>query len=208
MKIVCVAGASSGAGKTTVACGLLRQLPGWAALKVTRCHGAKPCPHKKRGCNVCGTLAGPYQLLEMTRETDVPGKDTWRLREAGAARVLWLIAQPEAVERGLRKALARLKSAPGVVVEGNAAVPWLKADLVVMVRRRAGEKETASGRAVESLVNQTFIFDPKRVERECKRWVRPMMRRIKEASGLPITSRRIADKLPIKRSVARVSRDR
>jgi molybdopterin-guanine dinucleotide biosynthesis protein len=112
----------------------------------------------------------------MTAETDVRGKDTWRLREAGAARVLWLIAQPEAVERGLKKALGRLKSSPGVVMEGNAAASLVKADLVVMVRRRAGDKMTASARAAEELPHQTFIFDEGRVGRECKRWARSFHR--------------------------------
>lgn len=159
-----------------MACGLLRYLPGWAAIKVTRCHGRKPCPHKKRGCNVCGTLAGPFQLREMTDETDVPGKDTWRLREAGAARVFWLIAQSEAVELGLKKALGRLKSAPGVVIEGNAAASLVAADLVVMVRRRVGDKETASAKAAEALPHQTFLFDEGRIERECKRWARKILK--------------------------------
>jgi hypothetical protein len=188
MSIICIAGTSSGVGKTTVACGLLRYLPGWAAIKVTRCHLRGPCPHQ-RGCNVCMTLTGSYQLREMTSANDVSGKDTWRLREAGASRVLWLIAQPEAVERGLKKALARLKSAPGVVVEGNAAVPWLGADLVVMVKRQAGDKLSPSALTAAFYTDQTFFLDePKltpRVDQECRRSARLVTSRAREkvASG-------------------------
>jgi molybdopterin-guanine dinucleotide biosynthesis protein len=176
MKIICVAGASSGVGKTTVACGMLRHLPGWAALKVTRSHRHGPCPHRK-GCNVCATLQQPYRLLEMAPGKDVPGKDTWRLREAGASRVLWLIARPEAVQRGLKDALRKLKSAPGVVVEGNSAVPLVGADLVVMVKRRGGDL-SPSARAAAPYADRTIFVDEKQplamLEKKCARIVRAL----------------------------------
>jgi len=176
MKIICVAGASSGVGKTTVACCMLRHLPGWAALKVTRCHRDRPCPHQK-GCNVCATLKQPYRLLEMAAEKDVPDKDTWRLREAGASRVFWLVARPEAVQRGLKKALRLLGSAPGVVVEGNSAVPLAGADLVVMVKRRGGEL-SPSARAAAPYADRTIFVDEKQpvsqIEKKCARIVRAL----------------------------------
>jgi molybdopterin-guanine dinucleotide biosynthesis protein len=176
MKIICVARASSGVGKTTVACGMLRHLPGWAALKVTRCHRDHPCPHQK-GCNVCEALTQPYRLLKMTADNDVPDKDTWRLREAGASRVLWLMAQPEAVRRGLKHALRLLESAPGVVVEGNSAVPLAGADLVVMVKRR-GTDLSPSARAAAPYADRTIFVDEKQpvsqIEKKCARLVRDL----------------------------------
>jgi len=176
MKIICVAGASSGVGKTMVACVMLRHLPGWAALKVTRCHRGRPCPHQK-GCNVCATLTRPYRLLEMTADNDLPDKDTWRLREAGASRVFWLMAQPEAVGRGLKKALLKLKSAPGVVIEGNSAAPLVDADLVVMVRRRGRGAPSPSARAAAGQADTTIILDKKmsktRIEAVCRRILLP-----------------------------------
>lgn len=178
MRIICVAGSSSGVGKTTVACIMLRRLPGWAALKVTRSHRRGPCPHQ-RGCNVCATLERPYRLLEMTPENDLPDKDTWRLRQAGASRVFWLIARPEAVARGLKKALQRLKVVPGVVIEGNSAVPLVDADLVVMVKRRGG-KPSPSARAAADRADITIILDAKmsdaQVERACCRLLLPRFR--------------------------------
>ena len=180
MKIICVAGASSGVGKTTVACGMLRHLPGWAALKVTRSHRRGPCPHRK-GCNVCATLQQPYRLLEMAPGKDVAGKDTWRLREAGASRVFWLIARPEAVQRGLKKALRKLKSAHGVVIEGNSAVPLVDADLVVMVKRRGGEL-APSARAAAAYADRTIFVDEKQpvsqIEKKCARIVRALAGRV------------------------------
>ena len=180
MKIICVAGASSGVGKTTVACCMLRHLPGWAALKMTPSHRGGPCPHRQRGCTVCASLDRPYRLTEMTPENDLPGKDTWRLREAGASHVFWLVARPEAVARGLKKALQRLKAVPGVVIEGNSAVQWVDADLVVMVRRRGGEM-SASALAAASYVDRTIFVgetDPaSKIEKKCRRIVREMAAR-------------------------------
>jgi molybdopterin-guanine dinucleotide biosynthesis protein len=177
MRIICVAGASSGVGKTTVACGMLRHLPGWAALKVTRSHRRDPCPHQK-GCNVCATLKRPYRLLEMAPGKDVPGKDTWRLREAGASRVFWLIARPEAVGRGLKKALLKLKAAPGVVIEGNSAVPWVEADLVVMVRRRGGGEMSPSAWTAARHADRTIFIDESKpassIELKCRRILRAL----------------------------------
>jgi molybdopterin-guanine dinucleotide biosynthesis protein len=174
MKIICVAGASSGVGKTTVACGLLRHLPGWAALKVTRSHGVGPCPHHRRGCTVCAALDQPFRLQEMTSENDLPEKDTWRLRQAGASRVFWLTAQPEAVARGLKQSLRKLKAAPGVVIEGNSAVPLVEADLVVMVRRRGGEM-SPSARAAAGRADRTIFTDADKplssVDAKCRRLV-------------------------------------
>jgi molybdopterin-guanine dinucleotide biosynthesis protein len=178
MRIICVAGASSGVGKTTVACGMLSHLPGWAALKVTA-YARGSCPHQ-RGCNVCSTLKRPYRLLEMTPENDLPDKDTWRLRQAGALRVLWLITRPEAIGRGLKKALQRLKAVPGVVIEGNSAVPWVGADLVVMVRRRGRNAPSPSARAAADYANTTIILDEKmsktRLEQACRRILLPRFR--------------------------------
>jgi molybdopterin-guanine dinucleotide biosynthesis protein B len=61
-------------------------------------------------------------------DMDVPGKDTWRFREAGAAQVLvasarrWALlgeeALPEGPGSGLRLQLARLAPADVVLVEG------------------------------------------------------------------------------------------
>ena len=126
---------------------------------------------------MCATLKRPYRLLEMAPENDLPGKDTWRLREAGASRVFWLMAQPEAVGRGLKKALLKLKSAPGVVVEGNSAVALVDADLVVMVKRRGRGAPSPSAKAAAGQADTTIIIDKKmskmRIEAACRRILLP-----------------------------------
>jgi molybdopterin-guanine dinucleotide biosynthesis protein len=136
---------------------------------------------------VCATLDRPYRLLEMTPENDLPDKDTWRLREAGASRVFWLIARPEAVGRGLKKALLRLEAAPGVVIEGNSAVPWVDADLVVMVRRRSGGEMSPSARTAARHADRTIFIDESKpasqIEKKCSRILRTLAGRTGDSSG-------------------------
>jgi len=171
MKVVVVAGAASGVGKTTVACGLLRNLPGWAAIKVTRCRPGRPCPHRA-GCDVCSTLDEPYRLAEMTDANDAKGKDTWRMRRAGASRVAWLIARPGALEEGFNAALRGLSAAPGVVVEGNSAAALPGVDFVVMILRegmadRSPGADEAEARADVRIV-LTGAGDEVEIERACR----------------------------------------
>ena len=132
MKIISVAGAHSNSGKTTVACMLLRGLPGWAALKVTHCRPDESCP---RGipCGTCETLDEPFRLV-CDRETIAePGKDTCRMLDAGASEVLWLQAKSSAMLEGLQTAFARLARHEGVVVEGNIVPALMRTDLLLMV---------------------------------------------------------------------------
>ena len=63
MKILCVAGTSSGVGKTAVACALLKHVPGWAALKVTRCHPGRGCPRGK-ACSVCSGREDEDEMVD------------------------------------------------------------------------------------------------------------------------------------------------
>src|SRR5205823_5005571 len=77
-------------------------------------------------------LLGDEPVLRSERaETYTPGKDTGRYWDAGAANVHWLIATNEQVERGIKQALARV-NAPGVLVEGNSMLPYVRVDLMIM----------------------------------------------------------------------------
>ena len=63
MKAVCIAGAMSGVGKTTLVEKLLTELNNWAACKVTACIGGKDhrCPRGKSDtCGVCSSLDTGY----------------------------------------------------------------------------------------------------------------------------------------------------
>lgn len=118
-RVITISGSHSGVGKTYLATLLIRSLPGFAAIKVTH-----------DDLLVCVT--------DDEAEILTPGKDTALMRQAGSPEVIWI----RAGERDLSDALSIAfdmvykSSAPGVIIEGNAAARLLKPDLAFFV---AGE---------------------------------------------------------------------
>jgi molybdopterin-guanine dinucleotide biosynthesis protein len=132
--IVAVGGFTSDSGKTTLMCELLRGLPGWEAVKMTRGH-YRSCGKDPHACCVSHLLGEDEPLVRSGRaETEQPGKDTGKYWEAGAANVHWAIVTDRQVERGIELALARVRS-PGVLVEGNSFLRHVSADFTLMVAR-------------------------------------------------------------------------
>lgn len=134
VKIITVSGSSSGAGKTTVAERLLRELKGWSALKVTLLHyGACPI---NRDCGACENLDSKFSIISNRKIIEEEGKDTQRLKKAGAEQVLWLRSKPEGLRQGLKQSLLSLKRAKGVIVEGTSVLKYLKPDLAIFVKKK------------------------------------------------------------------------
>jgi molybdopterin-guanine dinucleotide biosynthesis protein len=115
-RVITISGPHSGVGKTYLATLLIRSLPGFAAIKVTK----------------------DDLLVSVTddeAEILTPGKDTALMRQAGCPEVIWI----RAGERDLSDALSIAfdmvykSGAPGVIIEGNAAARILKADLAFFV---------------------------------------------------------------------------
>lgn len=136
MRIITISGAHSGVGKTLVAEMLLNALKGWSALKVTVLHSGA-CP-TGRSCGACDYLDNPK--FSITGEGDIGleerGKDTERLKRAGARDVLWLRASPEGLERGLKKAISIFKGAKGLIVESTSALKYIKPNFAIFVKKR------------------------------------------------------------------------
>jgi molybdopterin-guanine dinucleotide biosynthesis protein len=135
-KIVAVSGFSSNVGKTTLVCDLLRHLPGWEAIKLTRGH-YRSCGRDPAGCCVSDLLR-EEPVVRSGRESNYQiGKDTGRFWDAGAANVHWVIAKDDQVGQGITEALARVE-AEGVIVEGNSFLEYVEADLAIMCARSEG----------------------------------------------------------------------
>ncbi|KJU81677.1 hypothetical protein MBAV_005272 [Candidatus Magnetobacterium bavaricum] len=118
--IVCIGGAHSGCGKTTLAEGLLATLGGrWGAIKYTRT------------AFYTGIISDRQTLLQ-------EGKDTARLLGAGAVEVVWVQAPFHELEEVLGMALCcdALNDVDGIIVEGNSPIEFLRSDLVVFVYGR------------------------------------------------------------------------
>ena len=153
-RVVAVSGFSSNVGKTTLVCELLRQLPGWEAIKLTRGH-YRSCGRDPAGCCVSDLLRD-QPVVRSGREANYQaGKDTGHFWDAGAANVHWVIVKDDQVERGINEALARVK-ADGVIVEGNSFLEYVTADLAIMCARSEGGKIKPSAR--KALAKSDFLY--------------------------------------------------
>src|SRR5437016_4168401 len=154
-KIVAVSGFSSNVGKTTLVCDLLRQLPGWEAIKLTRGH-YRSCGRDPAGCCV-SDLIRDEPVIRSGREGNYAlGKDTGRYWDAGATNVHWVIVTDAQVEQGITQAVERV-AAPGVFIEGNSILDFIKADFVVMVSRASGGKIKGSARRALSHSSAIYL---------------------------------------------------
>lgn len=134
--VIVVAGVTSGAGKTSLAEGVVRILSKdfpTAAAKITVTHGERGCPHGGKGCDVCGSLGGNFQII--TRESIIKqsGTDTARLSEAGAYRVLWAITREEFVPDAWLEMKALVSELRCLVVESNTLALTIEPALTLMV---------------------------------------------------------------------------
>src|SRR5207237_2361257 len=156
-RVVAVSGFSSNVGKTTLVCELLRALPGWEAIKMTRGH-YRSCGKDPRACCVSHLLGEEPSVRSGRAETYSPGKDTGRFWDAGASNVHWAIVTDRQVEAGFRAALARVKS-PVVLVEGNSYLRFVEADFTLMVARIDGPKMKPSARRALAKLSAIYLSD-------------------------------------------------
>jgi hypothetical protein len=154
-RVVAVSGFSSNVGKTTLVCELLRRLPGWEAIKLTRGH-YRSCGRDPAGCCV-SDLIRDEPVIRSGRDANYQaGKDTGYFWDAGAANVHWVIVQDDQVERGINEALARVETA-GVVIEGNSFLDYVTPDLAVMCARANGGKVKPSARQALSKSDVLYL---------------------------------------------------
>jgi hypothetical protein len=155
--IVAVGGFSSEVGKTTLLCEFLRAFPGWEAIKMTRGH-YRSCGKDPHACCVSHLLGDEPVIRSGRAQTYAPDKDTGRYWDAGASNVHWVIVTDGQVERGLRLALERVE-APGVLIEGNSFLRFVRADFAVMVARADGGKVKASARRALAKSSALYLSD-------------------------------------------------
>jgi predicted GTPase len=132
--LVSVSGACSRAGKTALAATLLRALPtGTAvALKFTTTEDVfRRCP-RGTPCVVCD-IDVPFRIVTAPDVLAEPGTDTDRLRRAGAAQVVWVIAKATAAKAAWRAVRERIGVDELVILEGSTIVAHARPDLTVFV---------------------------------------------------------------------------
>lgn len=136
LRTIVVAGVSSGAGKTSVAeavTGMLSKQRRTAAAKITVTHGERGCPHGGKGCNVCSSLGGDFQLINRESIITQPGTDTARLQAAGASPVIWAITRDVAIKEAWLEMSGILSEATCAVVESNTLIEHIRPALTLMI---------------------------------------------------------------------------
>jgi hypothetical protein len=136
LAVIVVAGVTSGAGKTSLAEAVVRILSKdfrTASAKITVTHGERGCPHGGKGCDVCGSLGGNFQIITRDSIISQTGTDTARLSEAGASPVLWTITREEFVRDAWQEMKALVREARCLVVESNTLALSIEPSLTLMV---------------------------------------------------------------------------
>jgi len=129
--IITVSGSSSGVGKTKMVQNLLKTLKGWSAIKVTVVKDGA-CP-RRMPCGVCESQKKPFTIITDPRIIGEKGKDTRRMKMAGARKTLWLKAKPAGLKEGIGKALKKLKDSPGIIIEGTSVLKYLRPDVGIFI---------------------------------------------------------------------------
>ena len=111
VKIVAVVGTGSGCGKTTVACRILREIPGLGAVKISPRAGAS----------------------RIEWGAGAPGKDTDLYVGSGAVPVARIIGPREAVAQAWELIKGQFEGCQGVVIEGAGALEIPEERFVVFV---------------------------------------------------------------------------
>jgi len=134
MRTIVISGEKSGIGKTYLAQRLLRCLRGWSALKVTVSKDGS-CPNGKN-CGICRGIKKPFYIVKDKNIINQAGKDTARLKAAGAKEVIWLKAKPEGLRNGLKKVFSQFRDCRGIVIEGTSVLKFFKPDLNMHVKSK------------------------------------------------------------------------
>ena len=153
--IVAVSGLSSNTGKTTLVSELLKRLPGWEAIKLTRGH-YRSCGKDPSGCCVSELLRDEPLIRSGRAANYEKGKDTGCFWDAGAVNVHWVIVGEDQVEAGINEALSRVNSA-GVIVEGNSFLDYVQADYAIMCARAGDNKLKTSSKRILAKVDAMYL---------------------------------------------------
>jgi len=151
----------SGAGKTELACSLIKKFSsqrGIIGIKVTTIEEASSgCPRGRSDCGVCSSLNGNYYITdEIDNRAD---KDTCKMLASGANRVFWL----RALKTHLQEAIAALLNIIGdsdvSVCESTSLRRVVEPGLFVMLKGRDSENSKASAKDVAQYADRIVFFD-------------------------------------------------
>ncbi len=148
--IIGIAGAHSSVGKTTLAAAIIRHL----ATKPSSFLLEHKFNHSAIGAIKYTRTALYASLIDDESLIGEKDKDTSRLSDAGAQKVIWIKSPRSELEELVTVALSRLSSMDVIVIEGNSAIEFAKPDIVIFII--GGRKESIKPSA-KGLLNEADI---------------------------------------------------
>lgn len=114
MKVITVSGAHKGVGKTMLTEILLRNLPGFAAIKITM-------------TDLHTSVSSDEEELM------VPEKDTCRMKQSGAEKVVWVKSTEKSLPEAMEHALSLTGNSKEVLIEGNSILKYINPTIAFFV---------------------------------------------------------------------------
>ena len=156
-----IGSAGANAGKTELACALLRQFGKSAeivGIKVTTIRSKDgQCPRGGEGCGVCSSLDGDFSITE---EGDTASdKDTSRLLAAGASRVFWLRVMETHLEETMTALLDIIGPDAITICESNSLRKAVKPGLFLIVERGDLKVWKSSAQQVKQHADKIVVSD-------------------------------------------------
>lgn len=189
LSVVVVAGVTSGAGKTSLAealVGILSRRERTAAAKITVTHGELGCPHGGKGCDVCGSLGGNFQVITREDVISQSGTDTARLLIAGASKVLWAIAREQFVSDAWGEMKALMKGSRCAVVESNTLALVIKPQLTLMLVDPTASRRLWKPSAERLIADADYLIFNNRGEEPKRKALLEEVKRLRDKSPEPL----------------------
>ncbi len=167
-------------GKTEFACRLIKR---WSmkgnviGVKVTSVdclHDS--CPRGGKGCGVCSSLTENFSISE---ETDhLSGKDTSRMLQSGAKKVLWLKVNKQHLQKGAEALMNEIPDDALIVCESNTIRNVIDPGLFLVIKNMADPKIKESCSSVINLAdkvigfsNMDWDFSPEKIDVHNHTWI-------------------------------------
>jgi LAO/AO transport system kinase len=129
--IIGIGGSYSGVGKTTLSAAILKH---FKKLRSELTPSACSLVNKKWGAIKYTKTAFFTSIVYDELIIGQQNKDTKRLLDAGAEKVLWVQSPREELKEVLPLAIERLSYLDCIIVEGNSAIEFLKPDIVIFIK--------------------------------------------------------------------------
>lgn len=144
-RMILIWSAGRNCGKTTIASALIEKLKteySVVGLKVTTVQERDgQCPRGGKGCGVCTSISGDYDICE---EKNVDGnKDTSLLLLAGARKVYWLKTLKESMYAGFTQVLTNIGNNEILICESNSLRNVVKPGVFLMLKNSDNSKQSA-----------------------------------------------------------------